>query len=100
MQESMIYNSLIFRCTGPIGIFLLVKKCVVLLLHGQKGYFHPPPYIDAHGEADLGLKRGKPLFLNDTRYNELVKLWINHQICSLIARKIDASFDFGGWNTL
>ena len=78
----------------------MVKKCVVLLLHAQKGFFHNSPYLDAHGESDLGLKRGKPLFLNDGRYNELVKLWINHQICSFIARKIESSFDFGGWNTL
>ena len=70
------------------------------MLHEKKGYFNPSPYLDAHGESDLGLKRGKPLFLNQSRYNELAKLWLNHQICTFVSRKIDSSFDFGGWNTL
>ena len=60
----------------------------------------PPPYLDAHGETDLGLKRGKPLFLNKKRYDELRKLWLTHGIPSFVARKIEQSFDYGGWITL
>ncbi|CAG8576647.1 181_t:CDS:2 [Paraglomus brasilianum] len=43
-------------CAGNIGMYLLVKKCVLLLLHGDNGCFMNAPYLDTHGEVDLGLK--------------------------------------------
>lgn len=58
------------------------------------------PYLDAHGEPDHGLKRGKPLFLNQKRYDELRRTWLTHGIPSLIGRKMEQTFDFGGWTTL
>ena len=34
------------------------------------------PYRDAHGEADLGLMRGKPLALNEAEYAQLTRQWL------------------------
>lgn len=44
------------RCGGDIGVFLVIKKCIVLLLHNQNGAFMNPPYLDSHGEVDLGIR--------------------------------------------
>jgi hypothetical protein len=43
-------------CGGEIGIYLDVKRCVILLLRTGNGCFISAPYLDWHGEVDLGLK--------------------------------------------
>jgi hypothetical protein len=58
-----------------IGIFFLVQKCTVLLMHNNKSAYSPSVYVDEHGEEDQGLRRGRPLFLNDARYRALEQLW-------------------------
>ncbi len=94
----------------------MLKKGAILLLHGQnKGVFMPPPYMDVHGEVDIGLRcvdynlicvsdclnrRGRPLYLNTKRYAEVRKLWLSHGIPSFVARKMEQVFDVGGWRTM
>jgi len=58
-----------------IGIFFLVQKCTVLLMHNNKSAYSPSIYVDEHGEEDPGLRRGRPLFLNNDRYRALELLW-------------------------
>jgi hypothetical protein len=58
-----------------IGIFFLVQKCTVLLMHNNKSAYSPSIYVDEHGEEDIGLRRGRPLFLNKDRYRALEMLW-------------------------
>ena len=58
-----------------IGIFFLVQKCTVLLMHNNKSAYSASLYVDEHGEEDPGLRRGRPLFLNQDRYDELDRLW-------------------------
>lgn len=58
-----------------IGIFFLVQKCTVLLMHNNKSAYSASLYVDEHGEEDPGLRRGRPLFLNDARYRALELLW-------------------------
>ncbi|KAI8906762.1 hypothetical protein EDD86DRAFT_192660 [Gorgonomyces haynaldii] len=88
------------QCGGFVGLYFVIKKCAVLVLSNQLGYFLNPPYLDIHGEVDLGLRRGKPQFLNDKRYQVLKKLWIQHNIPSFVARKMEQTYDLGGWPTL
>lgn len=33
------------------------------------------PYLDSHGEEDVNLKRGRPLYLSILRYGEIQRLW-------------------------
>ncbi|KAJ2745977.1 E3 ubiquitin-protein ligase ubr1 [Coemansia sp. BCRC 34301] len=87
-------------CGGTVGAYLLVKKCGLLLLHHDNGCFMSAPYLDQHGEVDLGLKRGRPLFLNRNRYEEMRKLVLTQKIPVFVARKIDQVFDIGGWVSL
>jgi Proteolysis_6 C-terminal/Putative zinc finger in N-recognin (UBR box) len=58
-----------------IGIFFLVQKCTVLLMHNNKSAYSASLYVDEHGEEDPGLRRGRPLFLNHARYQALEQLW-------------------------
>lgn len=37
-----------------MSIYFLIKKNVVLYLYTDKGTFSTPPYLDSHGEVDLG----------------------------------------------
>ncbi|KAJ1330775.1 hypothetical protein BSLG_009227 [Batrachochytrium salamandrivorans] len=75
------------------------QAMMILLLPNGKGTFMDLPYLDAHGEVDPQLRRGRPLFLNRKRYAEIRKLWLTHGVPSYIARKIDQAFDSGGWST-
>ncbi|KAJ3153865.1 hypothetical protein HDU89_008730 [Geranomyces variabilis] len=87
-------------CGGEVGIYFIVKKCVIYLMHNENGCFIHPPYLDAHGEVDVGLRRGRPQFLNHKRYDELNRTWLMHGIPSFVARKIESTYDVGGWMTL
>ncbi|TPX55891.1 hypothetical protein PhCBS80983_g04953 [Powellomyces hirtus] len=87
-------------CGGDVGIYFIIKKCVIYLMHNDNGCFIHPPYLDSHGEVDVGLRRGRPQYLNQKRYDELSKLWLTHGIPSFVARKIESTFDVGGWITL
>lgn len=61
-----------------LGIFFLVQKCTILLMHNNKSAYSPSLYVDEHGEEDVGLRRGRPLFFSEERYQALENLWRNH----------------------
>lgn len=42
-------------CGLSCGVYLVIKAGFVLILHANTGCFLPPPYVDEHGEHDLGL---------------------------------------------
>ncbi|KAF2742690.1 RING finger domain-containing protein [Sporormia fimetaria CBS 119925] len=89
------------KCGGPIGIYILIRKCMVLFLNRDHGSFVMAPYLDKHGEADPTLRRHQQLFLNQKRYDALLrKVWLEGGIQSLIARKLDGDVNNGGWETL
>jgi hypothetical protein len=69
-----------------IGIFFLVQKCTVLLMHNNKSAYSPSLYVDVHGEEDPGLKRGRPLFLQEDRYRALERLWRQQGIPGEVAQ--------------
>ena len=68
------------------GVFFLLQKCTVLLMHNNKSAYSPSLYVDEHGEEDPGLRRGRPLFLNEDRYSALETLWRQHGIPREVAQ--------------
>jgi hypothetical protein len=52
---------------------------MVLLMHGTRGCYLPPPYADLHGEKH-GPFRGRPLYLDPSRLELLRSLAAAHQI--------------------
>lgn len=59
------------------------------------------PYIDKYGEVDPQLRHGRQLFLNQKRYDVIVRdTVLKHEIPTLISRKLEAEINNGGWDTL
>ncbi|KAF9255155.1 hypothetical protein L218DRAFT_937969 [Marasmius fiardii PR-910] len=88
------------ECGGAMGLYFLVKRCVVLYLYGNSGSFTQSPYLDVHGEIDVSMRRGRRQYLHHARWEDVRKTWLNHQIPTMIARKLESSLDSGGWEML
>ncbi|KAI9800153.1 MAG: hypothetical protein M1833_003480 [Piccolia ochrophora] len=100
-------NQHMAKCGKNVGLFINIRKCSILyLMHGRRvgegrGGWVPAPYLDKHGEMDPGLRRGRQLFLNQRRYDALLRnVWLHHGIPSTIARKLEADINNGGWETI
>uniref|UniRef100_UPI003590070B E3 ubiquitin-protein ligase UBR3 isoform X3 n=1 Tax=Myxine glutinosa TaxID=7769 RepID=UPI003590070B len=65
-------------CGAGTGIFLLVNASVVIIIRGPEFCLWGSVYLDAHGEEDRDLRRGKPLFLCEERYRVLEQQWLIH----------------------
>jgi hypothetical protein len=44
------------RHHAGLGLYLLDKKCVILMVHAGNSVYKQAPYLDIHGEADPGLR--------------------------------------------
>ncbi|PHH89807.1 hypothetical protein CDD83_5213 [Cordyceps sp. RAO-2017] len=89
------------RCQRNIGVFLNIRKCSTVYLFRHSGSFTPPPYIDKYGETDPQLRHGRQLFLNQKRYDSMIRNTVlNHGVPSLISRRLEAEINNGGWDTL
>ncbi len=60
--------------------FIMLKKTQLLVLSGMRAVILPSPYLDAHGEEDRNLTRGKILHKDPTRWNNFESLW---RMCAL-----------------
>uniref|UniRef100_A0A3P8TVA0 E3 ubiquitin-protein ligase n=1 Tax=Amphiprion percula TaxID=161767 RepID=A0A3P8TVA0_AMPPE len=60
------------------GIFLLINASVIIIIRGHRFCLWGSVYLDAHGEEDRDLRRGKPLFLCEERYRVLEQQWVSH----------------------
>lgn len=70
-------------CGAGTGVFLLIRKTTVLLQRSVRQASWPSPYLDAFGEEDTEMQRGKPLYLNEERYAALTHMVASHGVdCS------------------
>ncbi|KAG8376898.1 hypothetical protein BUALT_Bualt09G0112000 [Buddleja alternifolia] len=67
-------------CGAGTGVFLLVRRTRILLQRSARQALWPSPYLDAFGEEDVDMQRGKPLFLNEERYAALTHMVASHGI--------------------
>ncbi|XP_021766421.1 E3 ubiquitin-protein ligase PRT6-like isoform X1 [Chenopodium quinoa] len=65
-------------CGAGTGVFLLIRKTMILLQRNARQAPWPSPYLDAYGEEDVEMRRGKPLFLNEERYAALTYMVASH----------------------
>jgi hypothetical protein len=63
------------KCGGGQGLFLSLLDTVVYLVQGEWISKWGSPYLDSHGEEDIGLGRGAKLCLDTARWNKLEELW-------------------------
>ncbi|CAO2198997.1 unnamed protein product [Urochloa humidicola] len=82
------------QCGAGVGIFLLVRKTTILLQRSARLAFWPSPYLDAFGEEDHEMHRGKPLYLSEERYAALTYLVASHSLdrTSEVLRQTTISF--------
>ncbi|KAJ3356308.1 hypothetical protein HDU83_001515 [Entophlyctis luteolus] len=90
-------NNHIKRCSGDIGLFFMVKRFKILLLHNEKGCYMDPPYLDVHGEVDVNRRKGSRQFLHLKRYSDINKMWLTHGLPSYVARIVESVHSYGGW---
>ncbi|KAF9255533.1 hypothetical protein L218DRAFT_1081790 [Marasmius fiardii PR-910] len=63
-----LWNHGVFpECGGAMGLYFLVKRCIVLYLYGNSRSFTQSPYLDVHGEIDVSMRRGRRQYLHHTR---------------------------------
>ncbi|ORX62464.1 hypothetical protein DM01DRAFT_1315943 [Hesseltinella vesiculosa] len=100
MQDSQGECNLHMRaCGGEVGLYMVIKECLILLLHDNGGTIMSAPYLDSHGEADIFLKRGAPQYLNIKRYEQLRQLWLTHSIPAFVRRRMEVSHTYQRWET-
>ncbi|KAK1271492.1 hypothetical protein QJS04_geneDACA021621 [Acorus gramineus] len=69
-------------CGAGIGVFLIIRRTTILLQRHLRQATWPSPYLDAFGEEDFSMLRGKPLYLNEERYAALTHLVASHGLDS------------------
>ncbi|TQS37870.1 hypothetical protein Golomagni_01641 [Golovinomyces magnicellulatus] len=89
------------KCQKNIALFLNIRKCCVFYAHNISGSWMVAPYINKYGEVDPGLRHSRQLFLNQKRYDALLRtVWLSHGIPSVISRKLEMDINNGGWETI
>jgi len=67
------------ECGAGTAPFLAVNSATIVVIRGKRACIWGSIYLDAFGEEDRELKRGKPLFLNMERYQLLETQWLSHR---------------------
>jgi len=62
-------------CGARVGVFMLLEHTRILALRGPRMCFIPSLYLDAFGEEDSNMRRGKLLRLSAQRYAQVSQLW-------------------------
>ncbi|ORX38539.1 ubiquitin-protein ligase [Kockovaella imperatae] len=89
------------ECGAAVGMFVDIKRWVILYLYAGSGCFQAMPYLDSHGELDPSLRRGHRQSIHVGRWDELRRAtWLQHTIPHLTARRLELTNDQGGWTCL
>nr|XP_019011443.1 ubiquitin-protein ligase [Kwoniella pini CBS 10737]OCF50224.1 ubiquitin-protein ligase [Kwoniella pini CBS 10737] len=89
------------ECGAVVGMFVDIRRWVILYLYAGSGSFGHMPYLDQHGELDISMRRGHRQYVHIGRLDELRKAtWLMHTIPHLTARKLELTSDGGGWGCL
>ena len=65
-------------CGAGTALYLAVYSSTVIVIRGRRACVWGSVYLDMHGEEDRDLKRGRPLYLSQLRYNVLEQQWLTH----------------------
>ncbi|CAD6218621.1 GSCOCG00011463001-RA-CDS [Cotesia congregata] len=66
-------------CGGGTGIFLVVTSTYIIVIRGRRACLWGSLYLDDFEEEDKDLKRGRPLYLSQERYQLLEQQWLAHR---------------------
>ncbi|KAK4688582.1 hypothetical protein P7C73_g1532, partial [Tremellales sp. Uapishka_1] len=89
------------ECGAVVGIFIDIKRWMLLYLYAGSGSFNPMPFLDVYGELDPSLRRGHRQYIHEGRWEEIRRaVWLQHTIPTLTARRLELTTDGGGWGSL
>nr|XP_019044649.1 ubiquitin-protein ligase [Kwoniella bestiolae CBS 10118]OCF23579.1 ubiquitin-protein ligase [Kwoniella bestiolae CBS 10118] len=89
------------ECGAVVGMFVDIRRWIILYLYAGSGSFGHMPYLDEHGELDISMRRGHRQYVHVGRLDELRKAtWLQHNIPHLTARRLELTSDGGGWGCL
>ncbi|XP_034951822.1 E3 ubiquitin-protein ligase Ubr3 [Chelonus insularis] len=66
-------------CGGGTGIYLVVTSTYIIVIRGRRACLWGSLYLDDFEEEDKDLKRGRPLYLSNDRYQLLEQQWLAHR---------------------
>ncbi|CRK92911.1 CLUMA_CG006257, isoform A [Clunio marinus] len=66
-------------CGRGTGVFLVVTSTFIIIVRGSRACLWGSLYLDGYDEEDRDLKRGKPLYLSNDRFNLLESQWQSHR---------------------
>jgi len=66
------------KCGAGTAVYLVIMSSTVVIIRGERVYLWGSVYLDQHGEEDIDLKRGKPLYLSEQRVQCLTQQWLAH----------------------
>lgn len=90
-----------FQCGIDVGIWFVVKRCIIALVGSTHSRYISAPYEDSHGESNAGLQRSVRMFLNEKRYKQLEKLYVSHGIPNFVSQQHNAAADtFTDWQLI
>lgn len=75
-------------------VYLIIKESHLLVITKSGGALLDSPYLDKHGEQDKGLSRGKPVYLDLSRLENVKQLFLQH----LLPSKSVHTFTEFTWN--
>jgi hypothetical protein len=73
-------------CSPSGGLFLLLRRSSVVLVADGLAHVFGSVYVDEHGEADVGLLRGKALYLQPDTWRAVHELVARQDITTVVAR--------------
>ncbi|ODN78777.1 hypothetical protein L202_04335 [Cryptococcus amylolentus CBS 6039] len=88
------------ECGAVVGMFADIRRWSLLYLYAGSGSFGSMPYLDAHGELDVSMRRGHRQYMHLERMDALRKTWLTHAIPHVTARRLEMTLDHGGWGCL
>eukprot|EP00760_Papus_ankaliazontas_P018688 PhM_4_TR17584/c0_g1_i1/m.94002 len=70
-------------CGGGLSLFIMLRKSTVLIVDAVTSVCGVLEsfYLDEHGETDVGLRRGRPLYKCEESVQELHELWRTGAFC-------------------
>ncbi|XP_068671556.1 E3 ubiquitin-protein ligase ubr3-like isoform X2 [Montipora foliosa] len=74
------------ECGRGTGIFLIVLSSVIIIIRAERVCIWGSVYLDSFGEEDRDLRRGKPLFLSQERFDRLQEQWLTHSFDHMCKR--------------
>uniref|UniRef100_A0AC34PXA7 E3 ubiquitin-protein ligase n=1 Tax=Panagrolaimus sp. JU765 TaxID=591449 RepID=A0AC34PXA7_9BILA len=74
-DSTLLIEQHTLSCGSGCCCYLSLNSTMIVINYYRQAVLWGTVYLDAHGEEDRNLYRGKPLYLSENRMNQLLKSW-------------------------